>query len=171
MNHYPRHVGDYIRDTVGLSMLEEGAYTRLLDQYYVRDGPLPADMQILYRLARATSKAERAAVDSVLAIFFIPGEDGWHQKRADRELETYRARSDSASLSAQSRWSKRNAIAMPTQCEGNANQNQEPEPVTKTVNQKKEQKPARKPKLAPFSLAPASSAPTQSGHYNGDMPE
>ena len=61
MNHYPRHVGDYLRDTVDLTMLEDGAYTRLLDQYYARDEPLPADKAKVYRMARAFSRPERAA--------------------------------------------------------------------------------------------------------------
>ncbi|MCW0014574.1 YdaU family protein, partial [Burkholderia pseudomallei] len=34
MNFWNRHIGDLIRDTVSLSMLEDGAYNRLLDQYY-----------------------------------------------------------------------------------------------------------------------------------------
>jgi uncharacterized protein YdaU (DUF1376 family) len=63
MNHYPKHVGDYIRDTVGLSMLEEGAYTRMLDQYYAAERPLPLDRALVYRLARAKSVGERKAVD------------------------------------------------------------------------------------------------------------
>ena len=109
MNHYPRHVGDYIRDTVGLTMLEEGAYTRLLDQYYAREGPLPADASV-YRIARATSKAERAAVDTVLKAYFTKTKDGWRQKRADLELDAQHERSESARQSAKRKWEKRNAI-------------------------------------------------------------
>lgn len=114
MNNYPKHVGDFIRDTVGLSMLEEGAYNRLLDQYYAREGPLPADKATLYRLARCTDAKERKAVDYVLSAFFTPGPDGWHQKRADAELTRYRERSASAAQSAQHRWNKRNANVMRT---------------------------------------------------------
>lgn len=130
MNNYPRHVGDYIRDTVGLSMLEEGAYTRLLDQYYARELPLPREKAQLYRLARATTAAERKAVDAVIAQFFLPSPDGHRQSRADRELAKWYERSESARQSAQRRWSERNAKAdanamrthMPTDSEGNATQ-------------------------------------------------
>lgn len=121
MNHYPRHVGDYIRDTVGLSMLEEGAYTRLLDQYYLTEGALPLDMAKLYRMARATSKAERAAVDTVVGEFFVRADDGYRQKRADRELDAIYKRSDSARESASRRWAERNANAMRTHSERIAN--------------------------------------------------
>ncbi len=124
MNHYPRHVGDYIRDTVGLTMLEDGAYTRLLDQYYAREAPLPADKAVLYRMARATSKPERAAVDNVLALFFVLAPDGWHNKRADLELQAQSERSASARQSAKQRWEKEHANAMrthmQTHSEGNA---------------------------------------------------
>ena len=41
MHEFYKHVGDYIRDTVALDMVEDGAYNRLLDQYYLRELPLP----------------------------------------------------------------------------------------------------------------------------------
>jgi uncharacterized protein YdaU (DUF1376 family) len=130
LNHYPRHVGDYIRDTVGLTMLEDGAYTRLLDQYYAREAPLPADKAIVYRMARAVSKPEKAAVDAVLAMFFVRGPDGWRQKRADLELQAQSERSETARQSAKRKWELQRAKAhanadanalrrqMPTQSEG-----------------------------------------------------
>lgn len=136
MNHYPRHVGDYIRDTVGLTMLEDGAFTRLLDQYYAREAPLPADKSVLYRMARAVSRQERAAVDAVLSLFFALGPDGWRQKRADLELQAQAERSETARQSAKRKWEKErakaHANAVPTHmrthsegicegiCEGNA---------------------------------------------------
>ncbi|MGT2495032.1 DUF1376 domain-containing protein [Cupriavidus basilensis] len=70
MNYYERHIGDYIRDTVGLSMLEDGAYGRLLDQLYQTEKPLPLDRKEVYRMARATSATERKAVDYVVGKFF-----------------------------------------------------------------------------------------------------
>lgn len=82
MNFYEKHVGDYIRDTVGLSMTEDGAYNRLLDQVYQTEKPLPLDRKEVYRMARATSAAERKAVDYVLAKFFEQTESGYIQKRA-----------------------------------------------------------------------------------------
>lgn len=89
MNYWERHIGDYIRDTVSLSMLEDGAYTRLLDQYYQNESPLPADKKEVYRLARATSTAERKAVDYVLQRYFELGADGFRQKRCDEVIEAF----------------------------------------------------------------------------------
>lgn len=85
-HYYKRHVGDYVKDTIGLSMLEDGAYTRLLDQYYATGRHLPRARAELYRLARAGNAGERRAVDYVLSHFFDERADGWHQKRADSEL-------------------------------------------------------------------------------------
>jgi uncharacterized protein YdaU (DUF1376 family) len=32
MYSYPKHIGDFLKDTLTLTMAEEGAYSRLLDQ-------------------------------------------------------------------------------------------------------------------------------------------
>ena len=84
MNYYERHLGDYARDAAHLTMIEHGAYTLLLDRYYTTEQPIPTDQT--YRVARATSKPERAAVDSVLREFFILIEGAWHNRRADSEI-------------------------------------------------------------------------------------
>lgn len=132
MNHYPRHIGDWIKDTAHLSEVEECIYSRMLDQYYAREKALPADKAQVCRLVRATSREARKAVDTVLAEFFASEPDGWHQKRCDEELAKYAEKSAKASKSAAARWSKldanghanANANASPdakrTQSEGNA---------------------------------------------------
>jgi uncharacterized protein YdaU (DUF1376 family) len=84
MNYYERHLGDYARDAGHLSMLEHGAYTLLLDRYYTTEQPIPAEQA--HRVARATSKPERAAVDVVLAEFFRIVDGAWHNRRADAEI-------------------------------------------------------------------------------------
>jgi len=96
MFHYPKHVGDYIADTIGLSMLEDGAYNRLMDQYYISEAPLPLDRTELYRLARAVSPIERKAVDYVIAKYFNEEPDGYHQNRIDIEIEAYHIRAETA---------------------------------------------------------------------------
>ena len=134
MNYYERHIGDFIRDTVGLSMIEDGAYNRLLDQAYQTERPIPKDM--VYRLARATTPVERKAVDYVLATFFELTDDGYRQKRVEVEIARYQDKQRKAKASADARWSGkgRNANAdanaskphdasdMRTHSEGNAHQ-------------------------------------------------
>lgn len=130
MNYVERHFGDWAKDTAHLTMLEDGAYNRLCDLYYVRETPLPADLAACCRLVRATSKQERDAVASVLREFFDSGPDGWTHKRCDAEIERFRTKSGKASASAKARWdahhshTERNANAytdaMRPQSEGNA---------------------------------------------------
>lgn len=90
MNFYPHHIGDYVSATAHLSLLEHGAYRTLIDLYYSREGPLPVDVAACCRLARASSKEERKAVETVLREFFVETPEGWRQTRCDREIEKAR---------------------------------------------------------------------------------
>lgn len=89
MNFYDKHIGDFIRDTVGLSMIEDGAYNRLLDQLYQTERALPLEKKEVYRMARATSAPERKAVDYVLGKFFQSTAEGYTQKRAQAQIEEF----------------------------------------------------------------------------------
>ena len=132
MLYYTHHLGDYMRDTAHLSMLEDSAYRRLLDAYYIRETPLPTDIKECCKLARAASKQERDAVAYVLAQFFTLESDGYHQSRADAEISKFRSKSSKAKDSAKARWDAQrneceddaNALQtdMRTHCDGNANQ-------------------------------------------------
>lgn len=97
VNYYERHIGDYIRDTVSLTMLEDGAYNRLMDQCYQTERPLPLDRKMVYRLARATTAPERKAVDFVISNFFelIEGV-GYEQKRIRAEIERFQEKNGDA---------------------------------------------------------------------------
>jgi uncharacterized protein YdaU (DUF1376 family) len=116
VNYYEHHLGDYMRDAGHLSMLEEGAYRRLLDVYYAHERPLPLSKTETAKLARATSKPERTAVASVLLEFFHETAEGWRHKRCDAEIERYQAKQAKARKSAEQRWSGKRA-----QIDGNAN--------------------------------------------------
>lgn len=150
MNYYEHHLGDYIRDAGHLSMLEDGAYRRLLDAYYVREEPLPAPIKDVCRVARALSKAERAAVETVLREFFDLREDGWHHSRCDREIERYIEKRAKAKRSADARWSakqsnnERSADGMRTHSEGNALQT----PDTRHQTPRKKDRGAGAPPMA-----------------------
>lgn len=130
MNYYEHHLGDYLRDTAHLSMLEDAAYRRLLDAYYIREKALPLDVRECCKLVRATSKQERDAVAYVLREFFREAEDGYRQKRADAEIARFQEKQAKAKRSAEARWSAKrtesesNATASPdamrTHSEGNA---------------------------------------------------
>lgn len=143
MNHYPKHVGDWITATAHLTEVEECIYSRMIDQYYARESPLSKDVKAVARLVRASTAEARRAVPSMLEEFFALGDDGWHQKRCDEEIAAYRSKAAKASASAAIGWAKRKPDAQRThqptnanayanastnaqemQCLGNANQNQ-----------------------------------------------
>lgn len=84
MNYYEHHLGDYAKDTAHLSMLEHGAYRLLLDRYYSTEQGIPADQA--HRLARARTREEREAVDTVLSEFFVLKDGIWRNGRADEEV-------------------------------------------------------------------------------------
>jgi len=89
MNFFKKHIGDWIRDTAHLSAVEEGIYSRLIDQYYSREKPLPVDIKAACKLARASSKNDRLAVSYVLDSYFTLTENGYTHDRCDSEIKYY----------------------------------------------------------------------------------
>lgn len=96
MNFYAFHIGDYASATQHLTDLEDLAYRRMIDVYYVSERPLPLDRRQLYRVLRANSEAMRDAVDVVISEFFTEGPDGWRHKRCDAEIDKFKAKSEKA---------------------------------------------------------------------------
>lgn len=93
---YRFFTGDYLRDAGHLSLLEHGAYRRLIDLYMIEAGPLPFDMPRLYRLLHATSKEEQQAVQVVVEEFFRMDGMVLRHARCDRELQWQRDTSETA---------------------------------------------------------------------------
>lgn len=84
MNYYPRYPAHYLAKTVHLTMLQDGAYTRLMDWYYTNERPVPHAQR--YAIARCQSAAERKAVDEILQEFFEQDGDGWENHRIKEEI-------------------------------------------------------------------------------------
>ena len=123
MHYYQFNIGDYITHTAHLDESEDLAYRRMLDWYYLHESPLPDSVEQIAKYIRMRTHTESIA--NVLSEFFIAGEYGYHQKKADEQIDAYKAKSDKAKASASARWSKkpieRDASALQTQSEGNAN--------------------------------------------------
>lgn len=94
MNYYSRHIGDYLKDTAHLTLLEHGIYARLLDVYYTREAGIADDQAA--RLIGARTPEEREALACVLEEFFELVEGVWTQKRCEQEIEDARRRIDTA---------------------------------------------------------------------------
>lgn len=91
MNYFEHHIGDYAEATGHLSILEDGAYSRLLRKAYATERPLPIDVDRVQRLIGARTDEERAAVEAVLHEFFELRDDGWHQERCDEAIAAYQS--------------------------------------------------------------------------------
>lgn len=85
MNYIKLYIGDYLRDTGTLTLAQHGAYALMLLEHYASEQPLP-DGRELHRLLRADSKAEREAIDYVLARFWTRTEAGYINNRASKEF-------------------------------------------------------------------------------------
>lgn len=116
MHYFEHHIGDYDSATAHLSLLEDGAYRRLICLYYRTEAPLPSDIKTACRLVRAVSKPERDTVAAILAEFFELTPEGWRNPRCDAEIARFLDKQAKARRSAEARWS-----AQRPQCDRNAN--------------------------------------------------
>jgi uncharacterized protein YdaU (DUF1376 family) len=96
LHFYPFNIADYRKDTGHLSLAEHGIYRQLLDSYYLDEKPIETK-SVIRRLSIRT-ESDKEALENVLADFFVKSDCGnyYRHKRADDEIEKYRARADSA---------------------------------------------------------------------------
>ena len=85
--YLPLYTGDYLRDTRALTPLEHGVFLMLLMYCWDTRGPLPLDEQDCAGLANCRSNTEIDALRKVLRKFFIRMDDGYYNKRIQREIE------------------------------------------------------------------------------------
>jgi uncharacterized protein YdaU (DUF1376 family) len=90
MHYYSHNIADYRKDTLGLTIIEHGAYRQLLDQYYLDEKPLPLDEETLYRLVNARNQDEKYAVRYAIKSFFNKTEDGYVHGRCEATIRAYK---------------------------------------------------------------------------------
>lgn len=93
MHYFSFHIGDYKSHTHHLNLIEDLAYRRLLDHYYLHEAPIK-QREIARQIGMREHEAE---VLSVLEEFFLSTEDGYINPRADKEIEAYHQRVEQAS--------------------------------------------------------------------------
>lgn len=94
MNFYRWHVGDYISHTADLEPMQDLAYRRLLDWFYLNEKPIPTEVS--KAAGKVRLRDNEPDVEFVLREFFTLTADGWTQKRAEEELEQMQAMQDEA---------------------------------------------------------------------------
>ena len=120
MHYYQFNIGDYKSHTEHLSEMEDLAYRRLLDWYYLHESPIPRDIAETARQIRMRTHTE--CIATVLQEYFQETDSGWTHGRADKEIAKTGEKSAKAAESAKKRWDKE-ANAMRTHSEGNATHN------------------------------------------------
>jgi len=100
MHYYNFHIGDYKSHTHHLTIIEDIAFRRLLDHYYLHE--LPIKQRIVARQIGMLEYEQE--VLSVLNEFFDDTPDGYINPRADVEIAKYRELSDAGKRGAAKRW-------------------------------------------------------------------
>ena len=129
MNFYPFHIGDYAAHTRHLSFMEDLAYRRLIDQYYLDECPLKGDPSFIAR--RIGMSDFSSDVQYILEMFFEKIDDLWISKRCDDEIAKYRVKADSARNANRIKSEKKSALKSELKSEPNQNVTKNQEPITK----------------------------------------
>jgi len=128
MHYYQFNIGDYVSHTRHLSPIEDIAYRRLLDAYYLSERPLNSGLTSVAR--QIGMREHEDEVGLVLNEFFVLGEDGWTSNRADKEIAHFHSKIEQASragkASAERRSNARSTDVQPTNNQEPITNNQEP---------------------------------------------
>jgi uncharacterized protein YdaU (DUF1376 family) len=149
MHYYQFNIGDYASHTQHLDPIEDIAYRRMIDIYYLNECPLPEEPKEVARLIRMRSHCD--VIADVLREFFTLIEGEWRLKRADEEIERYREKSEKAKKSAEARWRNKggngDADALRTESEGNAKH----KPITNNQETITKEEPTDESSISRFS--------------------
>jgi uncharacterized protein YdaU (DUF1376 family) len=126
MHYYQFNIGDYASHTRHLNVVEDCAYRRLLDFYYLHEKPIKH-----HDIARQINMREHEQeVLSVLNEFFLSTDDGFVSPRANKEIEHFHSKIEQASkagkASAERRFNGRSTDVQPTNNHKPITINQEP---------------------------------------------
>ena len=135
------HLGDYYAHTAHLSPMEDLAYRRMIDLYYLHEQPPSGTPEQIARQIRMRDQSK--AVAQVLHEFFTeevgdPVDNSiqvWRNKRCDKEIERYQAVKDGGKKGAAIRWAKgSDSPPIPTLSPPYAPPNANQEPITNNHN-------------------------------------
>ncbi len=133
MHYYQFHIGDYASHTRHLSLIEDLAYRRLLDFYYLHEQPIK-QRDIARQIGMRDCEQD---VLTVLNEFFVSTDAGFVSPRADKEIQHYHSKVEQASkagkASAERRSNIRSTDVQPTNNHKPITINQEPKKRATTV--------------------------------------
>jgi len=145
--YLPLYTGDYIRDTQHLSCSEHGIYLKMLIHCWDQKGPVPLDERRLMGIVNARSTDEIEAMRRVLHEYFVRMDDGWYNRRMQREIERCENISSSRSDAGKKGYQAK-AKQMPGKCltldkQVHLSPSPSPSPSPPLTQNKEDQKPTR----------------------------
>jgi uncharacterized protein YdaU (DUF1376 family) len=108
MHYYSFNIGDYASHTRHLTNLEDLAYRRLLDAYYLQEHPLNVGITSVAR--QINMREYEIEVKAVLEEFFTLTDEGWFHQRVDNEIKHFQAKRQQASNAGKASAERRNNI-------------------------------------------------------------
>ena len=122
MHYFNFHIGDYKSHTNHLSILEDIAFRRLLDYYYLHEKPIKQR-----DIARQIGMREHEQdVLTVLNEFFLSTDEGFVNPRADKEIAKFKEFAEAGKRGAAKRWGTNGEANSPPNPTPIATNNQEP---------------------------------------------
>ena len=109
MKFYTRWLADYMGKTRRLNLMQHGAYTVMLDNFYLDEGPLPNNEIELFALCKAISTEEQDAVRFVRDKFWRQTPKGLVNDKAIEVMNKGNAFSEKQAQKANKRWEKERA--------------------------------------------------------------
>ena len=144
MHYYSFNIGDYASHTRHLSAIEDLAYRRLLDLYYLHEQPLNERSTTVALLINL--RDNQVEVQTILAEFFeLVDGTGWINQRADGEISKYHGKLEAASRAGLASAAKR-SNGRSTDVQLNKNH----KPITKNQSKRRN----RLPHLTAFHRQP-----------------
>ncbi|WP_324731002.1 YdaU family protein [Pseudomonas paeninsulae] len=161
MNFYPFHPGDYMLRTAHLDPLEDVAYRRLIDLYYINEQRLEGTPEQLARVIRMKAHVEEVA--AVLAEFFVASDNSWMHGHCEEVIEQYQVKAKLASDNGKRGGRPKKAGANPETTQPFAENNPTLNPPFQSANPEKSgreanQEPITNNQIDQKPLSPTSSA-------------
>lgn len=147
MHYYNFNIGDYTSHTRGLSLLEDLAYRRIMDEYYLSEHPLKGSSTDVARVIGMREQVDE--VDFVLNKYFKNKGGFWVHERIEKELNNYKDKIIKAQKAGQASAASRRKLRKNKQAINNSLTNDEQmlnvsptnqEPITNNQEKKKSRK-------------------------------
>ena len=151
MHYYQFNIGDYSSHTKGLSLIEDLAYRRLIDEYYLAEHAFNGCSSDVARLIGLRDNLQE--VEYVLNRYFSKDGDSWHHGRIDSDIADYHQkqekRSNAGKKSAEARQKSTGVEQVLNECSASVELTNNHKPIT--INQEPIKKNTSGKPLVTFS--------------------